>query len=38
MTDRFFIVIECRDPRYHGENTRALLSRVGGKDIVELED
>lgn len=38
MTDRFFIVIETRDPRFDPEQTRALLSRIGGQDIVELED
>jgi hypothetical protein len=35
--DLFFIVIERSDPRYNLENTRALLSKVGGRDIKELE-
>lgn len=35
--DRFFIVIEARDPRFHADITRELLERSGGKDIVELE-
>ena len=37
MDDRFFIVIEARDPKYDGARTRALLEKVGGKDIQELE-
>jgi hypothetical protein len=37
-SDRFFIVIEAADPQYDAAATRALLERVGGKDIVELED
>lgn len=36
--DRFFIVIEARDPRFHATNTRALLAQHGGRDITELED
>jgi hypothetical protein len=35
--DLFFIVIERADPRYNAENTRALLERVGGREIAELE-
>jgi Protein of unknown function (DUF3341) len=35
--DLFFIVIERSDPRFNAENTRALLQKVGGKDIAELE-
>ena len=35
--DLFFIVIERTDPRYSLENTRALLSKVGGREIKELE-
>ena len=35
--DLFFIVIEAGDPRYQTANTRALLERIGGKEIVELE-
>ena len=37
MDDRFFIVIESRDPRYNLANTTALLAKAGGKDISELE-
>src|SRR5471032_2503421 len=37
MDDTFFIVIEARDPRYHPANTRALLEKIGGKEITELE-
>jgi hypothetical protein len=35
--DRFFIVIETSDPRYNAANTRALLEKIGGKDVAELE-
>jgi hypothetical protein len=38
MDDRFFIVIEARDPRFDAINTRALLENIGGRDIAELED
>ncbi len=34
--DLFFIVIEKADPRYDAANTRALLERAGGRDIVEI--
>jgi hypothetical protein len=37
MDDTFFIVIEARDPRFNLANTRALLEKVGGKAIAELE-
>ncbi len=35
--DLFFIVIERVDPRFSDDNTRALLARVGGADITEIE-
>jgi Protein of unknown function (DUF3341) len=35
--DRFFIVIEARDPRFNASATRSLLERNGGKEIAELE-
>ena len=35
--DLFFIVIERTDPRYNPENTRALLEKLGGTAISELE-
>jgi len=35
--DKFFIVIEARDPRYNTDNTRALLEKTGGTGIEELE-
>jgi hypothetical protein len=35
--DLFFIVIERSDPRFNPETTRALLERVGGQDIAELD-
>jgi hypothetical protein len=35
--DLFFIVIEKADPRFNAENTKALLAKVGGREIGELE-
>jgi hypothetical protein len=35
--DKFFIVIERADPRFDAANTRALLEKVGGADISEVE-
>jgi hypothetical protein len=37
-SDRFFVVIEARDPHFDAAGTRALLAAVGGQDITELED
>ncbi|HWA08429.1 MAG TPA: DUF3341 domain-containing protein [Opitutaceae bacterium] len=37
MDDRFYIVIETRDPRFNAAGTRALLEQAGGKEITELE-
>lgn len=37
LDDRFFIVIESRDPRFNLANTKALLEKAGGKEIKELE-
>ena len=37
MDDRFYIVIEARDPRFNLANTTALLEKVGGREIKELE-
>jgi hypothetical protein len=37
LDDQMFIVIEARDPRFNAGNTRALLEKVGGKNIAELE-
>jgi hypothetical protein len=37
LDDLFFIVIEARDPRFNAENTKALLAKIGGTDITELE-
>jgi hypothetical protein len=38
MDDLFFIVIESSDPRYDAAGTRALLEKIGGRHISELED
>lgn len=38
LDDKFFIVIETRDPRFNAANTKALLEKIGGKDVKELED
>jgi hypothetical protein len=35
--DLFFIVIEKADPKFNPENTRALLQKIGGREIAELE-
>ena len=35
--DLFFIVIEKIDYRYDPENTRALLAKLGGREIQEIE-
>ncbi len=35
--DRFFIIIEARDPRFNASATRNLLEKNGGKEIAELE-
>ncbi len=37
MDDRFFIVIEARDPKFNLGNTKTLLATAGGKEITELE-
>ena len=37
LDDRFFVVIEARDPRFNLANTKALLAKIGGKEIKELE-
>jgi hypothetical protein len=37
LDDRFFIVIESRDPKFNLEATRALLAKAGGAGITELE-
>jgi hypothetical protein len=36
-SDRFFIVIEARDPRFESAGTRAFLGEIGGLEISELE-
>ncbi len=36
--DRFFIVIEARDPHFDPAATRVLLEEVGGHDIAALEE
>jgi len=36
--DRFFIVIECDDPRYSEAETRALLEEAGSPHIEVVED
>ena len=38
MDDRFYIVIEANDPKFNAAQTRALLEKVGGLDIAELEE
>ncbi len=36
--DRFFVVIEARDPLYRPDATRALLEKMGGHEIEELDE
>jgi hypothetical protein len=36
--DRFFIAIECDDPRYSEERTRSLLEHAGSKHIELVEE
>lgn len=38
MDDRFYIVIEARDPKFNPAQTRALLEQAGGKDLAELDE
>jgi hypothetical protein len=35
--DKFFLVIETRDPKFDSATTRDLLVRIGGREIHELE-
>jgi len=35
--NRFFLVVEARDPRFHPELTPALLQRLGGRQVALLE-
>lgn len=37
LDDQFFIVIEARDPRFNVTATKALLEKIGGQEITELE-
>jgi hypothetical protein len=38
MDDRFFVVIEARDPCYNTDATKALLAKIGGHEIEELAE
>jgi len=38
MDDRFFVVVEARDPRFDPAGTRDLLARLGGTEIELLEE
>lgn len=37
LDDRFFVVIEARDPKFNLAATRALLEKAGGLAVTELE-
>ena len=37
LDDRFFVVIEARDPKFNLAATRALLEQAGGQAVTELE-
>ena len=36
-SDRFYVVIDARDPEYHPQKTREFLESVGAKEVSELE-
>lgn len=36
--DAFFLVVEARDPKFHEEKTRALLSEIGGTHVTLIHD
>lgn len=36
--DRFFLCIEARDPMYESTSTRAFLTGLGAREIVEVEE
>ena len=36
--DKFFIAIEARDAKFSAEETKALLSEIGGDSIELVED
>jgi hypothetical protein len=36
--DGFFVCIEARDPKFSQEGTKALLEKIGGKNIELVED
>lgn len=38
LDDKFAIVIETSDPGYDSDKTRALLEKVGAKEIVEIPE
>jgi hypothetical protein len=38
LDDRFYIVIEANDPKFNVTQTRDFLTKIGGKDIAEVED
>ncbi|MBW8780391.1 MAG: DUF3341 domain-containing protein [Verrucomicrobia bacterium] len=37
LDDKFLIVIEARDPKFNLAQTKALLEKIGGQDVKELE-
>jgi Protein of unknown function (DUF3341) len=37
MDDQFFIVIDSRDPKFNPTATKALLEKIGGQAVTELE-
>jgi hypothetical protein len=38
LDDRFYIVIEANDPKFNVTQNRDFLTKIGGKDIAEVED
>jgi hypothetical protein len=36
--DKFFLVIEARDPKFNEEKTRTLLEEIGGAHVTLIHD
>ncbi|MBI5493878.1 MAG: DUF3341 domain-containing protein, partial [Deltaproteobacteria bacterium] len=35
--NKFFIAVECKDPKYDADATRKLLEGCGAKELLEVE-
>jgi len=36
--DRFFLCIEAGDPKFHPEETKAFLTQLEAKEVVEVDN